>query len=390
VGDPGASGPAERRLKKPTGIAAIVAACGAGSLSVAHVIGVTGPALDALFIVSSCAIVAIPVAFLVAVLRRYLSRTALVTMLPKVTSSPSTAQIASALRESLKDPDLQVLYWSDTEGSYIGEDGQPVVDPSGKQQKLVVEIRTRQDAPVAAIVADAAVGLDPDFVKAAAAAVGQSMENARLLETVREQFSELKQATGRVMEASAAERTRIQRDLHDGVQGQLAGLALRLGAAIAQTPDSAIAARLREIRSGITDAVAEIRRLAAGIRPAALSLGLAAAVSDLCGQHSLDATVDLPDDGLTEGVQEAVYLAISEAVTNIVKHAQAQTAQICGRMEDGALVIVVADDGTGGAAVGEGTGLRSIRDRVAALNGQVQISSRVGRGTQITMRIPCA
>lgn len=381
---------AERTLKKPTGMAAIIAVGVGTCIPIAHALGTTGATLDVVFIVGTGALLAIPVAFLTAVLARYLHRTALVSMLPRVASQASTAEISAALRESLNDPGLQVLYWSDTERSYLDHEGLPAPDPRRDTHNLTVELRTTDNAPLAVIVADAAVGVDPDFLGAAAAAVAQSMENATLLETVRSQLSELQQATSRAMEAGLAERTRIQRDLHDGVQGQLAALALRLGAAIGQTGDPRTKDHLRDIRGELITAVADIRRLARGIRPAALDLELTAAIRGACDRLHLDASVEVSADELTDNVRETIYLAVSEAITNIAKHAHAHTVEVHVTRSRDEVLVVVSDDGIGGATQGSGTGLRSIRDRVSALNGQVLVSSPAGAGTRIEMRIPCA
>jgi signal transduction histidine kinase len=366
--------PAERRLKKPTGIAAIVAVCVGAAGPVAHLLSAADPVVDVLYTVSSSSILCVPVAFLVSVIRRYLNRTAIVDVLLRGTQASSSEHIVTELRRVFADPALQILF-----------------DPIEEEHpdRLAVEIRASDGSPLALMLVDKALGLDPDLVEAAAEAVRLNLENARLLERVSDQYDQLRVATRREAQATAAERRRIQHDLHDGIQGRLAALAPRLGAAIARTNDPGTAEYLRDVRDRLTETLADLRRLASGIRPAALDLGLASAFGEIIREHRLDAVVDLPDDALPDAVQQGAYLAVSEVITNVVKHARATKIRILGRMTEGSLEITVTDNGIGGARSGEGTGLHSVRDRTRALGGEVEIDSPPGQGTRVTMRIPC-
>jgi signal transduction histidine kinase len=132
------------------------------------------------------------------------------------------------------------------------------------------------------MVADAALNHDPDLIEAAVVAVRFSMENALLLEAVQARLADLQAASARIIQAGALERRRIQQDLHDGIQGRLNALAPRLGAVKATTTDQHAAAHIADIRDALAQALTDLRKLAAGIRPDVLNLGLKAAVTDIC------------------------------------------------------------------------------------------------------------
>ena len=387
------AGGVERRIKIPTAAAAIAAITIGGALYLGDALDVPDPVSNVLFVVTLCSMLAIPVAFLVAVIRRYLSRSALTQVLISLGSSPTTNQITAALREGLQDPGLHIWYWSQDERSYLDEAGQPVADPRREAgDPLVVEIRSSTGDHLALMVADAALDHDPDLIEAAVVAVRFSMENALLLETVQARLADLQAASARIVQAGARERRRIQQDLHDGIQGRLNALAPRLGAVKATTTDQRAAASIADIRDALAQALTDLRKLAAGIRPDVLNLGLNAAVTDICRpyQPGLAITIDLPEVPVPEPVEYTAFLAISEAMTNVAKHARARSVGISGQLQDGVLTVSVTDDGIGGARPNQaGTGLASITDRITALQGHVQIISPPGQGTRVTMKIPC-
>ena len=203
--------------------------------------------------------------------------------------------------------------------------------------------------------------------------------------------ADLQAASTRIVQASALERRRIQQDLHDGIQGRLAALGPRLGAVKATTTDQRAAAQIADIRDALAQVLTDLRKLVAGIRPDVLNLGLKAAVTNICRpyQSDLTITIDLPDVPLPEQVEYTAFLAISEAITNVAKHACARSADISGQLQDGVLTVSVTDDGVGGVRSNyDGTGLVSITDRITALKGHVQITSPPGQGTRVTMKIP--
>jgi PAS domain S-box-containing protein len=198
----------------------------------------------------------------------------------------------------------------------------------------------------------------------------------------------------RIIEASDAERRRIERNLHDGAQQRL--VALAVGLRLVQSrigSDPAEAERLIGIASEeLGEALTELRELAQGIHPAVLTeRGLTEALAVLAARTPLpvDLEVRLPER-LPPSVEATAYYVVSEALANVVKHAGASTAQVRVWRMDGLALVEVADDGAGQVDPERGSGLRGLRDRVETLNGRLDIDSADGTGTRIRARLPAA
>ncbi len=195
------------------------------------------------------------------------------------------------------------------------------------------------------------------------------------------------------LDVQAAELRRIERDLHDGAQARLVALSMQLGRAeegLADRPE--IAELVRQARAEATAANAELRDLARGIAPPVLSdRGLAAAVEALGTRAPIPVIVDAHLARRPAPVVEsAAYFVVAESLTNVAKHAPGARATVTLRLEDDDMLeVTVADDGPGGAEVGEGGGLDGLRRRVAALDGEMRIASPAQGGTRIEVRLPC-
>jgi signal transduction histidine kinase len=381
----------ERRIKMPTAIAGIAVIIVSSMLYVAYALNASESTENLLLGIAMGSTIAIPVAFLVAIIGRYLRRNALIGILINLGNSPTMRQITAALRDGLGDPDLLILYWSDDEQFYLDATRQAVGDPRQQADRLIVDIGSSTAGHPALLVADTALAQDPDLIDAAVIAARLLIENARLLETAQSRLADLQAASARIAKASDAERRRIQRDLHDGLQSRFAALGPRLGALKATTTDPRTAARITDILNDLTHALSDLRKLVADLQPDIPKLGLKGAVTDLCQSYGsiLTVDVDLPEIRFSEPVELAAFLVVSEAMTNVAKHAQAESVTISGQVQDDILTITVADDGKGNATAGKGTGLIGMADRALALNGYVRISSPPGKGTRVTMRIPC-
>jgi signal transduction histidine kinase len=204
------------------------------------------------------------------------------------------------------------------------------------------------------------------------------------------QLLEVEESRKRVAAAAGDERRRLERDLHDGAQQRLVALALQLRIAqhrFGGTADPAVEAILNASVDQLQAAVVELRELAHGANP--VTDGLTAAIESLAARTPLVVSVDVPDLQLPPEVEAAAYFVVCEALANTVKHAQASSAMVSARQRAGVLTIEVADDGIGGAR-GDGFGLRSLADRVAALGGRLRVESEPGRGTRVIGEIPCA
>ncbi|HEX5620917.1 MAG TPA: sensor domain-containing protein [Solirubrobacteraceae bacterium] len=207
-----------------------------------------------------------------------------------------------------------------------------------------------------------------------------------------ERVDTLRDARVRIIAAADAERRRIERNLHDGAQQRLVALSLTLGMAesrLPADPDGA-ASLIGQAREEAALAVKELRELASGIHPALLTeRGLGPALEALAARSPVPTTVDgVPEFRLPPPVESTAYFVTAEALTNVAKYAGATTANVTLAVEHGRLLLLIRDDGAGGADPAAGSGLRGLRDRVEALDGQLHIDSPAGLGTTLIAEIP--
>jgi signal transduction histidine kinase len=204
----------------------------------------------------------------------------------------------------------------------------------------------------------------------------------------------LTESRAAAVDLAAEDRRRIERDLHDGVQQRLVSLAMDLGRAREKldTDPGGAKALVAEAHEEAKLAIGEVRDLARGIHPAVLSdRGLDAALSALAARSTVpvevhvDVTVRPP-----ASVEAAAYFVVSEALTNVAKHAGASEAVVTVRRSRDRLTVQVQDDGIGGASLVHGSGLAGLRDRVRALDGELHLLSPEGGPTVLMVEIPCA
>jgi signal transduction histidine kinase len=205
--------------------------------------------------------------------------------------------------------------------------------------------------------------------------------------------AELRASRLRIVEASDSERRRLERNLHDGAQARLVGLAMLLGHARRSTAANPgeVPDLLDRALGELSTSLSELRELARGIHPAVLTEhGLDAALYALASRAPLPVTLDSHADGrLPEPVEIAAYFVVSEALTNVAKYARATEANVAIARDNGRVTVDVTDDGVGGADPAHGSGLRGLADRVAALDGTLSVESPPGRGTRLHVEIPC-
>ena len=197
--------------------------------------------------------------------------------------------------------------------------------------------------------------------------------------------SELIASRARIIAAADAARERLARDLHDGTQQRLVTTVVNLQLADQQFERDAQGARefLQAALAEAGEALSELRELAHGVHPSILTnRGLGAAAAALAARSPLPVEAAVGDERYPPHVEAAAYFFIAEALTNVVKHAQATHAELDVQRRDGHLVIDVRDDGVGGAD-SAGSGIRGLRDRIEALGGQMQLASPPGHGTHL-------
>jgi signal transduction histidine kinase len=216
---------------------------------------------------------------------------------------------------------------------------------------------------------------------------------AHLDAQLRDRIEELRASRARVVEAGDTARRQIERDLHDGAQARLVGVALLIGHArrrVDVDPEET-AALLDQAMAELKLGLAELRELARGIHPTLLTdRGLDAALHALAARAAVPVTLETDGNGrLPEPVEIAAYFVVSEALQNVAKYARATCATVAVHHDAGRVTVEVADDGVGGADAANGSGLRGLADRVGALDGTIAVQSPRGGGTRVHVEIPC-
>ena len=297
--------------------------------------------------------------------------------------------IRELLAERVGDRTLSIAYWLADRGTFADEYGRPVELPAPGSGRTWTAVE-HEDRRVAAIIHDAELDASPELVNAAAAAAALALDNERLKAELRARVEDLRISRARIVEAADTARRRLERDLHDGAQQQLVSLALDLRLLRARLQGSDVAPMVDEISEKLNVALAELRELARGIHPAILSdRGLGPAVQGLADRVPLPVEVDVDlAERPAPQIEAAAYFVVAEALTNVARYAKAGEARVEVVREGDAVVVLVSDDGVGGALVEAGTGLRGLQDRLAALDGRLEIDSPPGGGTRLRAVMP--
>ena len=221
-----------------------------------------------------------------------------------------------------------------------------------------------------------------------------TLENERLDAELRAKVAELRASRSRIVEAGYEQRRRLERDLHDGAQQRLMalGINLRLVRERIEGDPQEAADLLDASMQELNEATAELRELGRGIHPAVLTdRGLKAALKGLAGRSPVSVElIETPEDRLPSSVESAIYFVVAEALTNVARYAEAQSANVSVVRGNGQVEVRVSDDGVGGADPELGSGLSGLSDRIAALDGSLHVTSLVGEGTTVRAKIPCA
>ena len=257
--------------------------------------------------------------------------------------------------------------------------------------RLRLRVTASSGEELAVILADPSLSASDDLVRAAVAATSFALENAQLEVALADQLQEVRESRRRIIHAGIAERRRLERDLHDGIQQGLQGLHVMLSAAEADTTDDASRAFVGRIGKELALVIDELRDLAHGVHPGVLSqVGLAEAVRTMAGRYTVAIDVDLPPGRFGEDCELTAYYVIAECITNAIKHARASLIAVQGERCGDWLLVSIGDDGRGGASAAAGMGISGIFDRVQGIGGEAELHSPPGRGTTLRVRIPCA
>jgi signal transduction histidine kinase len=283
------------------------------------------------------------------------------------------------LASALGDPSLRLGYWLPDQACYVDETGRAVHLPSAGSGRAVTPI-DQDGVRVAALVHDSAALADPALVADVAAATRLAVANVQLQAEVRAHVAEVDASRRRIVEAGDRQRRRLERELREGAGFRLTRVAELLGSSDPELEDAAAALAI---------ARRELTELARGIHPATLvERGLHGALHELAGRALVPVEIAVSAERFPPAVEVAAYFVCSEGLANVAKYARASSAAIQVAATDGALVIVVADDGAGGADPSSGSGLRGLADRMAALGGRFEVTSPRGRGTRLRAELP--
>ncbi|HUA70234.1 MAG TPA: histidine kinase [Solirubrobacteraceae bacterium] len=386
-----ASSVAQRRIVAPVLWTGAVLVAAVPLLVLLQVAEAPKAAQNAMTAVSAITIAAVPFAFLAGLLRMRYTRAEIVGgLVDRLQSSGSG--IREAIATALGDPSLELVYWRARTAGYVTADGRPAQLPAAGGGRAFAEIE-RDGQPVAAMMFDATLADEPELISAVSSAGALALDNERLQAELRARIAELEESRARVLDAELSERRRIERDLHDGAQQRFVSLSMTVALL---DRDLAGAGREQQLlasaREQLDLGLDELRELARGIHPALLTeRGLAPAIEALAARAPLDVRVlEVPDERLPAQVETAAYFIVSESLTNAANHASADAATVRIGRVNGTAVVEVSDDGVGGADPTRGSGLRGLVDRLAALDGALEVESPAGGGTRVQARIPCA
>jgi signal transduction histidine kinase len=341
------------------------------------------------FWVLAFSVAMVPLAFLTGLLRSRLARGGLVDLFRGM-RAVGPADLRAALARALGDPALVIGHPVAGRQGFVDSDDRPITLPTAAGDRSVAMVE-RDGAVVAALIYDRSLDDDPELVEAVGGAAAIALENQHLHMEAQQRLAEVRASRERVIAAGDAERRRIERNLHDGAQQRLVGLALQLSLIGRQIRDDpADAEQLVTSASGeLARSLEELRELARGIHPTALDHGLDIALDALALRSTVPTTVRCePGPRLPEPVEFAAYFVASEALANVIKYAHATTATVRLLRTSTGTVIEITDDGIGGADPARGTGLRGLADRVEALDGRLRLSSPTGGGTVVRAELP--
>jgi len=381
----------DRIVIAPIIVAGIAAVIAASVSAVNQMLVSLSTTPNGAYTLESAVDLALPLAFLIAVIQRALLIRNITGLTSQISAGADVSAVRYALRSTLHDPTLDVLDLSAADETAGAGAGAAVAAHEVQPPDRLVEfIRTEAGTPIAVVIADPALARYRGLFDAAVQTSGLALKHAQFqAQAAREKLEQVRASQARIIEAGLAERRRLERDLHDGVQQHLLGVAARLTAAMTRTTDPEAAAAFGQARDGLKQVLAELRDLAHGIHPAVLSQGgLAAALEDVAERLPLPVRVTAPALRVGAAVEATAYFVACEALTNVVKHAKADSASVTVRINEFQLDMEIADDGIGGVTRG-GQGLANVLDRVSALDGEVAIDSPPAEGTRLVVTIPC-
>lgn len=299
--------------------------------------------------------------------------------------TPDAESLRGALAHVLGDPSLQVRFTRGRDS--VPDAGQSVTEPGRGEVKVLglggadTGVRLGYDESLFA---------DPVPVEQAGRVAAVALEREQLRVELLAEQEALRTSRARVVDVADQQRRRLAQDLHDVVQSRLTLTALHAGRLAAGAKDAHTAAELGQLRDEMDGLITEFRQIVHGVMPALLvERGLSAAVEDLVDRLPVPARLSVSGaHDLAPAVSTHSYFIVAEALTNSIRHAQASSIDVTVAQRGEQLLLLVQDDGVGGASP-TGAGLRGIADRVEALEGTLRVDSAPGAGTRVEVLLPC-
>jgi signal transduction histidine kinase len=391
-----AATPLTRRILWLVLVLAIARTAFLGGALVARQIDADAPVVAVSAWLLAFAIPAFALVFLLGLLRwRLFAGHALQRLSECVRTVPDTETLRGAFAEAFDDPTVDVVFplpgfrdgWMDCRG-------RPVALPPAHGARAVSTVRN-DGTVVAALIHDRALESRPELLEAGVALAGVMLDNQRLTAEAQAALTEVRRSRARMAASSARARRRLERDLHDGAQQRLVALRIELGLAeeLVRSDPARGADRLVALEHALDDALDELRALAHGVYPPLLAdQGLAPALRAATARSPL--RVDVEAVGVARygpEIESAVYFCVLEALQNALKHAGgARSVRV--RLDGGTAGVLrfsVRDDGAGSATPhADGAGLTNMRDRLAAAEGELCITTAPDAGTEVSGWVP--
>ena len=333
-------------------------------------------------------IASLAIVLFVDLIRRRWTEAVLTGLVVDLGAPQETSTIRGKLARALGDPSLVVGYRLPETGTFVDDTGGPVELPAAGSGRAVTAIEDHGEQ-IAVLVHDEGLLADRRLVDSVAAAARIAVANARLQAEAQARADELEASRRRIVEAADAERRRLERELRLGAEHRLGNVAAFLEDA--QTTVEADGGAIRSLASELDEARRELREFAQGVHPAALTDGgLMPALALLSERSSVPVDIRGSIGRLPEPVEAALFFVCSEGLANVAKHSEATRASIELRTDDGRVRVTIVDDGVGGAAPSQGSGLRGLADRIEAFGGRLRVDSPPRAGTRVVAEIPFA
>jgi signal transduction histidine kinase len=305
-------------------------------------------------------------------------------LLEQLVRRPSPEQWRDAVATALDDPPVRIGFWDPSSERYREADGAELVAPDAGSGRSWVKV-DRAGLPVAAMVIDDALAENPELVRAATSATVLAVENGNLEGRLRETQS-------RVREVGAAERKRIERNLHDSAQQRLIALRIHLELTSERLPGSE-QEEMQRLGAEVEHVLEDVRAAASGAQPPGLAAhGVVTALRSLVQDAAIPVAVqDLGVGRHSELVETTVYFCCAEALQNAAKHAGPGVPAVVRLSQArGWVEFSVEDEGVGfdPGSIARGRGLENMSDRVTAVGGSLELHAAAGQGTRVRGRVP--